>query len=325
MSPEDQLRALLEDTVADVEPRHSLDSIRSRTTSRRHRRGAVGVVGTVLAAAAIVVAVALLGSGLGASSGGLPALSGGQSPSPSPSSSSSGPDELVYFVGSTPSGPRLFAERHAGPAGDLALDVALETAVTGRAADPDYDSPWPSGTTMQGAQLSDGVLSVDLSGPVSERPAGTTGAEAALALQQLVYTAQAAAGETLPVTFLLDGRRTPTLLGEPTDRPVPAASADETLASVTVTSLSDGATVTSPFTVQGRASAFEANVQWELMQGETVVKRGFATAAECCTMSPYSFTVEAPPGDYTLRVHDEDPSDGEGSAPTQDTKVITVR
>ncbi len=319
MSSEDQLRALLEETVAGVEPRQSLETIRSRTTTRRSRRGAVGVVGTVAAAAAIIVAVALLGSGLGGSSGRQPTLFGDRSPT------SSGPSELVYFVGSTPSGPRLFAEHHDSPSAEGALDAAVETAVTGRAADPDYHSAWPSDTTLQRAQLSDGVLSVDLSGPVSERPAGTTRAEAALALQQLVFTAQSAAGEKLPVTFLLDGRPTPTLLGEPTSRPVPAASADDTLASVSVTSLQDGATVTSPFTVRGRASAFEANVRWELVQGEKQVRTGYATAAECCTMSPYSFTVQAPPGDYTLRVHDEDPSDGEGSAPTQDTKDITVR
>jgi hypothetical protein len=92
-----------------------------------------------------------------------------------------------------------------------------------------------------------------------------------------------------------------------------------------VTSLENGQAVTSPFTVQGRAAAFEGNVQWELMQGGTVVRRGFATTAECCTLSPYSFSVSAPPGDYLLRVHDEDPSGGEGRAPTQDTKQLTVR
>ena len=71
--------------------------------------------------------------------------------------------------------------------------------------------------------------------------------------------------------------------------------------------------------MSGLAAAFEANVQWELMQGGTVVKKGFTTAEECCTMAPYSFTVDAPPGDYTIVVHDEDAS-GEGPA-RQDTRT----
>ena len=66
-------------------------------------------------------------------------------------------------------------------------------------------------------------------------------------------------------------------------------------------------------------------MQWELMQGDTVVKRGFTTAEECCTLAPYSFEVTAPARHYTLVVHDEDPSGGEGLAPWQDTKEITVR
>jgi hypothetical protein len=170
------------------------------------------------------------------------------------------------------------------------------------------------------------VLSVDLSGPVLDRPAGMTTADAGLALQQLVRTAQGAARTSLPVRFLLDGRPTPRLLGVPTGRPVPAAAADDTLTAVSITSPVDGASTGSPFTVRGTASAFEANVQWELLgDSGTVVRSGFATARECCTTSPYTFRVAAPPGTYTLVVHDEDVSDGEGNPPTQDTKRVTVR
>ncbi len=173
------------------------------------------------------------------------------------------------------------------------------------------------------------MLSVDLGGPVVDRPSGMSTTQADLALQQLVRTAQAAAGSTLPVTFLHDGRRTSTLLGVATQRPVTAASADSVLAPVQVTSPLDGATVEGPVTVTGQASAFEGNVQWELMDGARVVKRGFATTKVCCTLSPYSFTLSAPAGTYTLVVHDEDVSDGEGAdgaaTTSQDTKTITLR
>jgi hypothetical protein len=64
-------------------------------------------------------------------------------------------------------------------------------------------------------------------------------------------------------------------------------------------------------------------VVWELKQGSTVVKHGFTTAQECCTLSPYSFQVTAPAGDYTLVVHDTDES-GAGRPVDEDTREITV-
>jgi hypothetical protein len=76
--------------------------------------------------------------------------------------------------------------------------------------------------------------------------------------------------------------------------------------------------------VKGSASAFEATVQWELLRDGTVVKHGFATARECCTLSPYTFRFSAPPGDYTLVVHDEDVSGGEGTGRSSDSKQIRV-
>jgi Immunoglobulin-like domain of bacterial spore germination/Sporulation and spore germination len=321
MNPTDdhQVRALLEGAVADVEPRGGLDSIRSRTARSRGHRGWVwGLGGAAVAAAAAVAAVAVLGGG--------PATTRTPAgPAARATASSSGPVEAVYFVGRTGAGPRLFPERHRAAFTGTSLVEAVSDAVSGTSTDQDYRTLWPSTTHVQHAQLSEGVLSVDLSGPV-DRPAGMSRADAALALQQVVYTAQAAVGKQLPVTFLVNGRRTPTLLGEPTGDPVPAAAADDTLTVVTVASPAEGAEVGSPFTVTGKASAFEANVQWELRRdGGAVVRRGFATAAECCTLSPYSFTVKAPPGDYTLVVHDEDPSDGEGTPATMDTKRVTVR
>ena len=43
------------------------------------------------------------------------------------------------------------------------------------------------------------------------------------------------------------------------------------------------------------------------------------------TLSPYSFEVEADPGEYLLRVYDADMSGGEGPGEQEDTKRIVVR
>ena len=100
----------------------------------------------------------------------------------------------------------------------------------------------------------------------------------------------------------------------------------ETLAPVWVTSPQDGDTVGSTFTVEGQGAFFEANVSWQLLDASgEVVQDGFATAEECCVMSPYRFQVKGvDPGDHTLRVYAADMSGGEGGAEPEDTKRLTV-
>lgn len=330
MNPtDDQVRALLEEAVADVQPRPGLDRIRARTatSSRRARARRRTVAAAVLATAAVVLGVVVLGPGLRFGSGPAGDDRGvAAGPTGRDGGTASGPSVLVYYAGDAGPGLRLFQEVVATGSDETVMPEAVEAAVTGPPADPDYRTLWPHGTAVQHAQLEDGVLSVDLSGPVVDRPAGMSRAEAGLALQQVIHTVTVATRQPLPVTFLVDGRPTPTVLGVPTIRPVAAGMAEDTLSPVSLPYLVDGSVQTSPFTVNGFASAFEATVQWELVRDDgTIVKRGFATADECCTLSPYSFTVTAPPGSYTLVVHDEDVSDGEGFGATQDSKRITVR
>ncbi len=309
------LRRLLDDAVADVEPRHGVEAIRSRTAASRSRRPWTWAAGGAVAAtAATIAAVSVLSSGLGPS--------GGAGPAPAPSDTTSLRTVSVYFVGGD--GTRLFSEQRRVLA-SVALQEALTDAVRGVAFDPDYTSAWPSGHMLRGARMGHGVITIRLDGSARARPQGMSRAVANAAVQQLVLTAQDATRSRVPVRFLLDGGPARTVLGVPVAPEVAGRRDDSVLAAVSVRSPAQGATVTSPFTVTGRASAFEANVQWELTQGDTVVRRGFTTARECCTLSPYSFRVSAPPGVYTLTVHDEDPSGREGVGRSVDTKSVTVR
>lgn len=315
MSDQDsqQVRELLGEAVADVQPRRGIDAIAARTTNSRRRTWVWGSAGAVVATAATIAAVAIVTD-----------LPGGAGPRPVPDAVDRPPEFVsVYFVGDTGAGPRLFAERREFGGRDDALVWSLANVVEGNALDPDYTSHWPSTTRVSEARKSGEALTVDLSGPV-ERPSTMSGDAAEIAVQQVVRTAQSVTATRLPVRFLVDGSRTATVLGVPTDEAVQRAADDDTLSPVSITTPSDGSVQTSPFTVTGRASAFEANVQWELKQGDTVVKHGFTTARECCTLSPYHFEVKAPPGTYTLVVHDEDASGGEGTPPSMDTKVVPV-
>ena len=343
---DERMRQLFDDAVADVKPHDSLDSIRARTVVtpfRSKRPWILGAGAAAVATAATVAAVAVMGGSPGTTGAQDPGFAGTESPTPSskpptePTSTPTSDDvpgpELttltvpVYYVGETSRGPRLYREFHAVETSLDKPQAALVEAMTSSPDDPDYRTDWPAGTSANSVTMQGDVITVDLDamGPdLHDRPLGMTEQEASMAIEQLIYTAQAAIQTRSPVQFMLNGERTDTVLGVPTSEPLSQGQDFEVLAMVWVIESSEGAKLQSPFKVSGLANAFEANVQWELMQDETVVDKGFTTARECCTMAPYSFKVTAPPGDYTLVVHDSDPSDGEGFGPTYDTKNITV-
>jgi len=227
----------------------------------------------------------------------------------------------VYFLGETAKGTRLFREfrRYQGVAGWSKLRIAVNGALLGDTTDPDYRTGFPKRTSAQ-VSLGTSTVTVDLRGDddlTALRP------DAEIALQAVVHTVDGVLQARIPVEFKIDGARADTVLGVDTAQPLARAAADDVQAPVWIVDPSNESTVDSPFTVTGLAATFEANVQWELKDGARVVRRGFTTAAECCTTSPYSFTVTAPPGTYTLVVHDTDESGG--GKVNQDTKEVTVR
>ena len=213
------------------------------------------------------------------------------------------------------------------PGEDL-LAPALTEALQGSPRDPEYFSLWEDLGASLTSTFSGGTVVIGLDGPTSltERPTGASEDEARLAVQQLVYTATAVLQRNVTVEFELGGRPADTLLGVDVAGGVGRGGAAETLAPVWVTSPQDDDTVGSTFSVEGQGAFFEANVSWELLDtsGE-VVQDGFATARECCVMSPYRFEVTGvAPGDYELRVYAADMSGGEGGAEPEDTKRLTV-
>ena len=357
---EQRLRDLLDDATSDVETGDGLDAISTRTKVRTMsgRPWLVAAAAAGVTTAATVVAVAVLGDDGGptgtadpgpaasTTSAAEPTVTDGASTpaDPEPSSPAAEPVPVegavpVYYLGETGQGPRLYREFHPGiGAGPLAQAVA--EAVGRTPDDPDYRTPWPAGTeasaTFDG-EGADGQIGIDVTSPgasMHDRPAGMSREEAELAVQQLVYTAQAAVQATAPVQLLLDGDRTDQLLGVPVSEPLARGDAASTLAQVWIITPAEGAQVRDGFEVTGLGAFFEANVAWELREGgddgRVVASNADrpVMAEECCTMAPYTFTVDVPdntpPGDYTLVVHDEDMSGGEGFAPFRDTKRVTL-
>ena len=231
----------------------------------------------------------------------------------------------VLYVGATAAGPRLFTEYHeVHQTIDTPLQAAVNEAFTGQPEDPDYRNYLRTlGVTARATEDDDAIRLV-LSGPL-DRPAGMSQETAQMVLQSLVWTADQAASSTKPVRFLVGAKAAAQVLGFDTSAPVAPAGADSVMATVSIDYPVQDAELPTVFEVRGRAATFEANVVWELKQGGHVVKHGFTTATECCTLSPYSFTVSVDPGRYTLVVHDTNESNGEGVGTSEDTKDIDVR
>jgi hypothetical protein len=150
------------------------------------------------------------------------------------------------------------------------------------------------------------------------------------AVQQVVYTLQAAVQGRSAVQFTLNGNPIDQVLGVPTSEPLANAPQNDVLALVSITAPEEGAVVSGSFTANGVANSNEANVPWQLKQGDKVVKSGFSTA-EGWMDKLYPWETEPidvsglAPGEYTFVAMTDDPSGGEGFGPQVDTRSITVR
>ncbi len=332
-TPNSDLHGLFHEAVADVHAENGPDQIRARAA----RRTSPGRWLPLTLAAAVATVMVIGGAAwLAGRQPDTPAAGPGGPVQEPTSQTSAEPGRtaqvLVYYLGATAAGPRLFSETHTiEDTTDTDAQVAVQEALGGAPADADYQNHFRElGVTARVVQDQGGPLTVDFSEPVP-RPDGMDDDTASMALQSLVWTAGAAVSGSPAVQFTVDGSPArDQVLGldlgvDGPGNPVERLPADNALATVSIATPAEGATVPTEFEVTGQAATFEANVVWELKQGDDVVREGFTTASECCTLAPYSFTVSAPPGKYTLHVHDTDMSDGEGVGTSEDTKNITVQ
>src|SRR3546814_1882670 len=126
-------------------------------------------------------------------------------------------------------GPRLFREFHKSnsSSGTTKLRGSLQEAVAGQPMDPDYRQTWPAGVSVdevEDGDVTEEVITVRLSSgdtSLRERPDGLEPEEAEMAVQSLVYTAQAAVGAGRhPVRVLIDSEPTDMVLGVPAIDPL---------------------------------------------------------------------------------------------------------
>jgi len=179
-----------------------------------------------------------------------------------------------------------------------------------------YLQPWQPGTTAT-TTVRPAEISVVLSRPGRS---GLTEDQQRIAVQQLVWTATAAASANRPV-------RVTTSSGEPIFQSMPGGvyqrpeATYEDLAPLWITDPSRYVPVANgrPVVVSGQACVFEAQFAWELSRGGGVIRSGTATASSGCPQrGTYSIDLGAlPAGDYSIRVFERSAKDGSVFAETR--------
>jgi hypothetical protein len=275
---------------------------------------------------ALVLLAVLLAAGCGGSEREAPAPPAPISPAPTsapPVREGTRVALPVYYVAETAAGLRLQREFHSVVTDDTASAALREMFASPTGIDPDYRTHWPPGTALrQPVRRDGGVIVVDLmaTGPAQM---GTELAE--LSVQQLVFTVQGALQVDDPVRILVGGVRVPELWGAvQTAAPVERGDPYALRSLVQIDTPAEGAQVGREVEVRGEAAVWEATVLWEVLRDGAVVRKGFTSTAEGQRFAPFAFTVTLEPGEYTVRIREDDPSDGEGRPVLADDKTFTV-
>lgn len=342
MDHDDQLRALLHDAADGVEPHDRLADLRRRTRARRTsdaRRWAPLLIGGGAVAATVVAATFVVG-GLTDDDG-----EPGDTPVAGTSTSTGVPPTAaagLYFLADTPTGPRLYREFQAvTPTSDPEQKIlhALQrlTSDTGP-RDPDYRTLWPS-DAFSAVRVEDDRIVVELGTTAALEPqeAAATGL---LGVQQAVYTAEAALGDTLPVSFELDGEAVRRVLGARVGALVARDRSFTVTAPVNITDPSESLDVEGDtFAANGTMSTNTRRVSWELLSPtDEVVVAGRAVPIDI-TGADARATLGAPgwetgpidvsglaPGEYVFVVRALDVGQTSDSPREfSDTRTITVR
>lgn len=242
----------------------------------------------------------------------------------------------VYWLGNVNGGDRLFREFLETPeasSGDPIADAVLK--MTSREPlDPDYRSPWRPASSVSSSISTRNVITIDLSSDALSEQLDEE--EAELALQQLVYTATAAAangglvtgGESSSVVVLVDGRSGYRAFGA-VDLRGELTRDNSVLAPVWIIDPQEGVEANADgLTVHGVGPTDQREVSWRVERASaganTVdtapVDEGTADISSADDdAGAYSFTVALPPGRYEITV----------SAPTTegeaaDSKTVQV-
>ncbi|MBG6225558.1 hypothetical protein IWX63_002131 [Arthrobacter sp. CAN_A2] len=242
----------------------------------------------------------------------------------------------VYWLGDEDGAERLFREfltpEESG--GDPIAD-AVRLMTSGQPLDPDYHSSWQPASRVTASISTKNVITLDISSDAFPQRLGEK--QGRLALQQLVYTATAAAadagliagGEASSVVVLVDGAADYRAFGS-VDLGGEWTRDAATLAPLWIIDPQEGVQVDGDrLTVHGTGPASEDELAWRIdhsldgsAEGPTELFRDGSVdiAPQDGAPGAYSFSVTLPPGRYEITV--SAPST-DGAA--RDSKTVVVR
>jgi hypothetical protein len=346
MNDDERLRQLLTDAVSDIEPDDRIEELRAsvrpppRPVAALHARpwyAAAAIVAAVICVVAYVTSVASHHSSepgfatQGKDSSGPPTVIATDTAASDPSTSPTGDTQeyAVYYVGKDPQDqPVLFRELRRGGASRSAGQLA-EEGLQSTPLDPDYATAWSTGD-LRDPRLrpGTGIIAVTLGYPsLQHRPADMSPKYARAAVQQVVYTLQAAFHSHLPVQFELDAGPVDTVLGVPTTSPVEAGRVYDTLSQMSISTPNQGDTVSGDrLHVSGMNNGYEGTASVYLVrEGRQYAAKPTIGGFGGDRLFPWEVTLdlsEVPPGTYTLVAQND--SGSEKDTPAKDTRVITV-
>ncbi|MEO6144951.1 MAG: Gmad2 immunoglobulin-like domain-containing protein [Dermatophilaceae bacterium] len=237
----------------------------------------------------------------------------------------------VYWLGESRRTFALYREFRAVPDKGGPVSSAVSAMMTLQPLDPDYLTPWRHPSRVAASQTGD-VITVDLSADAfANNQVGSELAERAI--QQLVYTATAAAQQSgasaRSVKILVDGGAFDAWGAVQLGKAMSRAPMTAVQAHTWVTSPQEGEVLSAGIaTFKGFGTSFEANFLWQIRDGaNTVVAKGFATGGGGDgTFGELTFTAPLKAGTYSVKVSDDDASGGaEGPGAATDDKSFTVR
>ncbi|XAS62643.1 GerMN domain-containing protein [Pseudarthrobacter sp. So.54] len=240
----------------------------------------------------------------------------------------------VYWIGRSNDSTFLYREFRDVPEEDNPVTRALRVMMSQKPLDPDFFTPWQNPKKLASSISGKNVITVDLSADAFNSNVDPAMAERAV--QQLVYTASAAAasaglidaGQLVQVVVLVDGHTdyvafNHVRLGSPTSRSAGMVAPVWIIDPQEGTTLADGA-----IKISGRSTAAGGKLRWDILRidgsVETQYLNGTATAsAEAGQAGTFSISANLGPGSYEVRVSQV----GEGN-PDQhlfvDTRGFTV-
>ncbi|GAB4100097.1 hypothetical protein GCM10028789_22610 [Sinomonas halotolerans] len=235
-----------------------------------------------------------------------------QSPAPLETSQTSAKSP-VYWLGRSRDGVFLYREFREAESDDNPVVKALRIMMDDKPLDPDYFSPWQKPKKLAASVSGTNIITVDVS-----KDAFSTNVDertAQLAVQQLVYTATAAAAtaglvdtsQTISVMLLVDGRTSQLAfervqLGQAMQRDVSMA------ARAWIIDPQEGAALAGQLKVTGRVAGPEASIAWQVLRKDdtgaaSVYLSGTAQPSrETGRAGEFRFAVNLEDGDYAVRI-----------------------